>query len=101
MLVALLLTLVQQPTAAAPASPIARVEVTPARAEIQIGQTVRLTGRALDASGQPVPGARIAWFAGGGEGSVDSTGVVVGGYTGTVRVRAVASLPGTLPPSRR
>lgn len=95
MLVALLLTLVQQPTQAAPASPIARVEVTPARAEIQIGQTVRLTGRALDASGQPVPGARIAWFAGGGEGSVDSTGLVVGGYTGTVHVRAVASLPGT------
>ena len=94
MLMPLLLALVQQPAAPAQASPIARVEVTPARAEIQIGQTVRLAGRALDASGNPVPGARIAWFAGGGEGSVDSTGLVLGGYRGTVQVRAVASMPG-------
>ena len=94
MAIALLLALMQQPAAAAPASPIARVEVTPARAEIQIGQTVRLSGRALDSSGNPVPGARIAWFAGGGEGSVDSTGLVLGGYRGSVQVRAVASVAG-------
>ena len=94
MAIALLLALMQQPAAPAPASPIARVEVTPARAEIQIGQTVRLSGRALDANGNPVPGARIAWFAGGGEGSVDSTGLVLGGYRGTVQVRAVGSMAG-------
>ena len=94
MAIALLLALLQQPATPAPASPIARVEVTPARAEIQIGQTVRLAGRALDTSGNPVAGARIAWFAGGGEGSVDSTGLVLGGYRGTVQVRAVASVPG-------
>ena len=94
MAIALLLALMQQPAAPAPASPIARVEVTPARSQIQIGQTVRLTGRALDSSGNPVAGARIAWFAGGGEGSVDSTGLVLGGYRGTVQVRAVASVPG-------
>ena len=94
MAIALLLALMQQPAAPAPASPIARVEVTPARAEIQIGQTVRLSGRALDANGNPVPGARIAWFAGGGEGSVDSTGLVLGGYRGAVQVRAVGSMAG-------
>jgi hypothetical protein len=94
MAIALLLALVQQPAATVPASPVARVEVTPARAEIQIGQTVRLSGRALDAAGNPVTGARIAWFAGGGEGSVDSTGLVLGGYRGTVQVRAVGSVAG-------
>ncbi len=94
MLFPLLLALVQQATPAQ-ASPIARVEVTPARAEIPIAGTVRLSARALDAKGQPVPGARIAWFAGGGEGSVDSTGLVLGGYRGSVQVRAVASVPGT------
>jgi hypothetical protein len=94
MAIVLLLALVQQPAATVPASPVARVEVTPARAEIQIGQTVRLSGRALDAAGNAVTGARIAWFAGGGEGSVDSTGLVLGGYRGTVQVRAVASVAG-------
>src|SRR5438876_11156930 len=44
--------------------------------------------------GQPVTGAAIAWYSGGTEGDVDSTGLVKGGYNGYVRVTAVAFIPG-------
>ena len=91
--VAVVFALLQQP--AAPASfPITKVEITPPAAEIEIGQTVRLAARALDARGQPVADAKIAWLSGGTEGDVDSTGLVKGGYHGYVRVTAVAYLPG-------
>ena len=78
-------------------SAVARVEISPANAEIQVGQSVRLNARALDAQGNPVPGIKINWFTGGGEGSVDSVGLVTGGYTGYVRVAAVAAVPGGRP----
>jgi hypothetical protein len=78
-------------------TPIARVEVSPARAEIVVGQTVQLAARALDATGQEVPNARIRWLSGGGEGSVDSLGVVRGGYIGQVRVTALASVGSSSP----
>src|SRR5881398_306403 len=91
--VAVVFALLQQP--AAPASfPVTKVEITPPAAEIEIGQTVRLAARALDARGQPVADAKIAWLSGGTEGDVDSTGLVKGGYHGYVRVTAVAYLPG-------
>lgn len=94
MLVRVMLALVQQPLATAPGPfPIAKVEVTPAAAQVEVGQRLELAARALDAAGQPVPGALIFWLA-GGEGSVDSTGVVTGGYAGSVRVTAVAVIPG-------
>lgn len=96
MLTHLLLVLAQQQPAGPTApSPIARVEVTPPRAEIRIGETVRLNARAVDASGVDVKGAEIKWFAGGGEGTVDSTGLVRGGYAGSVGVTVVASVPNT------
>src|SRR5436309_14663917 len=89
--VAVVFALLQQP--AAPASfPITKVEITPPAAEIEIGQTVRLAARALDARGQPVADAKIAWLSGGTEGDVDSTGLENVGYHGYVRVTAVAPL---------
>jgi len=78
-------------------APVARIEVSPANAEIQIGQSVRLSARALDAQGKEVPGVKLNWFSGGGEGQVDSTGLVTGGYAGYVRVTAVAPVPGGRP----
>src|SRR5437588_482418 len=90
---AVLFALLQHPAAPA-AFPVSRVEITPPAAEIEIGQTVRLAARALDVHGQPVTGAAIAWYSGGTEGDVDSTGLVKGGYNGYVRVTAVAYLPG-------
>ncbi|HXE58683.1 MAG TPA: Ig-like domain-containing protein [Gemmatimonadales bacterium] len=99
MILAAVLALLQQPSAPAAASPIAAVEVTPATAEIGIGGTVRLRARALDAAGRELPNAEIQWFSGGGEGDVDSTGLVRGGYAGYVRVTAVAAVPGAQRPA--
>jgi hypothetical protein len=93
-LMVVLALLLQQPTPPAASFPVAKVEITPPTAEIQVGQTVQLSARALDAHGQPVSQAKIAWFSGGTEGSVDSTGLVTGGYNGHVRVTAVAFIPG-------
>ena len=90
----LLLTLLQQPVAPAPPSPIARVEITPAAGELQIGQSLRLTARALDANGAPVANAQIRYFVGSDNGHVDSTGVLTAGYAGPLRVVAIAFVPG-------
>src|SRR3989442_11767230 len=71
--------LLQQP--AAPASfPVAKVEITPSVAEVEVGQRVQLSARAFDASGQPVRNATIEWFVASDVGSVDSTGLVSGGF---------------------
>ncbi len=77
-------------------SPIAKVEVTPAAPEIAVGQSIQLSARALDAGGKPVPNVRLAWFA-NGEGDVDSTGLVTGGYQGYIQVTAVAAVTGSQP----
>lgn len=97
MVLGMLLVLAQQ-AAPAQAQTVARVEVTPAAAEIEVGGTVQLQARALDSAGRVVPGAQVQWFTGGGEGSVDqTTGLVRGGYPGTVQVTAVAGTPGANP----
>jgi hypothetical protein len=88
----LLLALLQQP--AAPAFPVAQVEIRPAAAAVEVGQKVQLSARALDAGGQPVTAAVVRWFVASDVGSVDSSGLVTGGYSGVVRVAAVATLPG-------
>ena len=72
MLLALLLA-VQQPQAQA-RLPCARVEVTPAPAEIQVGQPVKLDGPRARRFGNPVPGATLRYLDFGDGGSVDSTG---------------------------
>jgi len=77
-----------------PGFPVARLEITPTAAAVEVGQQVRLTARAFDAAGQPVLRAQIEWFAAGYEGDVDSTGLVTGSYAGVARVAAVASVPG-------
>ncbi len=94
MLIPLLLVLAQDPQQAAPPA-IASIEVTPASAEVQVGQTLQMEARALASDGRPVTAARIRWFAAGNGGSIDSTGVLSGGFIGTTQVTAVASLPGS------
>ena len=73
---------------------IAKVEVQPAGGEVPIGGKMKFTARAVDASGQVVPGAEIGWFVGGDVGNVDSTGQFTGGYQGYARVTAVGFIPG-------
>src|SRR2546430_5411533 len=77
-----------------PRFPVARLEISPPAAAVEVGQQVRLTARALDAAGQPVPHAQIEWFAAGHEGDGGSTCLVTGSYAGVAPVAAVASVPG-------
>src|SRR5436305_13214203 len=93
MLLTVLLALQQLGTA--PASfPVARVEIAPSEAEVEVGGQVRLAARALDAGGQPVKDAAIEWFVASDVGSVDANGIVTGGYSGVSRVAAFAKITG-------
>src|SRR3954462_10353806 len=85
-------------TAAAQA-PATRLVVTPSQRTVVAGDSLQLRGQLLDASGQPVPGARIMFVSAGGhfEGSVDSTGLVRSGAVGTIPVTAVALISGAKP----
>jgi plastocyanin len=95
MLAALLLVLAQAQQQ--DPSPIAKVEVTPLTAEVEVGQTLQLGVRVLDQAGKPVPNARVQWFDGGGQGNIDSTGLLTAGYQGKILVTAVASVGGSKP----
>lgn len=95
-----LLLLIQQAPPARPAapplrSPIARVAVMPADAELRVGDTLRLRAVAYDSAGREITGARVRWFQslGAFEGSVDSTGLVTAGATGALVVSALVSAP--------
>ena len=87
-LLAMFAALQQQPVPA-----LAKVTIEPAEVAVQVGDTVRLTARALDASGRPVKDVSVRWFQSGGhfEGRVDSTGLVTGGSTGTLNLSALVS----------
>jgi len=102
--VGLLLALQQgappQPATPSAPSPIAKVEVLPGTSlQMTAGDTLRLSARALDSAGQPVPDASVRYFGAGGrfEGTVDSTGLVRSGSTGTLAVSVIARVPGTKP----
>lgn len=85
-----------------PASPVARIVITPATREVQQGDTVRFSARALDATGNPVPGARIIFAQPGGEGGeIDSTGVLVASTTGVLTSAVVAIVEGRAPKVER
>src|SRR2546428_10213614 len=79
-----------------PRFPVARLEITPAAATVEVGQQLRLTARALDDAGQPVPRAQIEWFAAGYQGDVESTGLVTGRYAGVPPVARLGRVPGVL-----
>ncbi|MEP6491061.1 MAG: Ig-like domain-containing protein [bacterium] len=89
----------QAPTPSLPASPIARIEVTPRVRNIVAGDSIRLQARALDAAGNAVPGAQIVFTPRGGqmEGKIDSTGFVVGSAIGRMPFIVTAFVPGTRP----
>src|SRR5687768_16768335 len=94
----LLAGLLQVPQQQAP-SPIVRVVVTPERPTVAAQDTLRLSARALDAQGRPVPNATIRFVGAGGrfEGRVDETGLVTSGSTGIFPVSVIATVPGTAP----
>ena len=106
-LTALLAVTLQQPTpppaAALPASPVADVVLTPARAVLTPGDTLRFRAEARDSAGRPMANVRLLFRAAGGrfEGSVDSTGLVTAGSTGTIPVAVVALVTGSRPYIKR
>ena len=93
--------LVQQPATpplpALPASPIARLVITPEKPSMIARDSLRISAVALDSAGRPVPNATINYFGAGGrfEAKVDSTGMLRSGSTGFYNVRVVATVPGT------
>ena len=56
---------------------VSRIEITPARVDVAMGDTVRLSAVAYDASGRPVQ-APIQWLTSYEVGQIDSTGTFVG-----------------------
>jgi hypothetical protein len=108
LIIAALLSFQNPPTPPTPtvtaASPIARIVVTPGlRLTVPAQDSVRITGAPVDSAGQPVPGASVRYFSQGGffEGSVDSTGLVRSGSTGTMTVTIVARVAGSRPVTER
>jgi hypothetical protein len=89
----------QQPTTLPP-SPIARLVVSPAAPVVVAGDTLRLVAQPLDAAGRVVPNVRVTFLRAPSarfEGTVDSTGLVMSGSTGTIPVTIAAIAPGTKP----
>jgi hypothetical protein len=94
-LASLSLLAAQQPDSA---SMSARLEVTPARLELAVGDSLQLSARALDASGRPIPDANIFFRPEGlAAAEVDSTGMVRAGGVGDVLVLVTALVPGSKP----
>jgi plastocyanin len=94
-LASLSLLTAQQPDSA---STSARLEVTPARLVLAVGDSLQLSARALDASGRPIPDANIFFRPVGlAAAQVDSTGMVRAGGVGDVLVLVTALVPGSKP----
>jgi hypothetical protein len=84
----------QQPAASA----AARLEITPDRRVMAVGDSLQLSARALDASGRPLPDAMIVFRPGGlAAAEVDSTGLVSTGGVGDVLILVTALVPGGKP----
>src|SRR5262245_35480216 len=84
----LLATLVALP--AALGGQVASVELTPARASVTAGDTVRFSILAKDSAGRPLPATTVFWSVGPFDlGSVDSAGLVRTFRQGSAVVLAV------------
>lgn len=103
MILTLLAIATQQPTPPPapplPLSPVADVVLTPARGVLTPGDTLRFRAEARDSAGRPMANVKLLFRAAGGrfEGSVDSTGLVTAGSTGTIPVAIVALVTGSRP----
>ncbi len=89
----------QQPDSTRPST---RLEITPARRQLAVGDSLQLSARALDSAGRPIPDATIFFHqAGLAAAQVDSTGLVRAGGVGDVLVVATALVPGAKPVVQR
>src|SRR5207253_166333 len=71
--------------------PVASVEVTPATASVQAGQTVQLTATPRDAVGNPLSGRTVTWSTSNtAVATVNSSGLVSGVTPGTATITAAS-----------
>ncbi|MDE2804145.1 MAG: serine hydrolase [Gemmatimonadota bacterium] len=76
-------------TPVAPPTPTATVQVTPATASVEVGDTVRFTATVTDANGQPVANPAIIWSTSqAGQAWVREDGLVTGAGPGQPTVTA-------------
>ncbi|MFN8571466.1 MAG: Ig-like domain-containing protein [Gemmatimonadaceae bacterium] len=76
-----------------------RLVVTPPAPRMAAGDTLRLTAKAVDASGQPLPNVQYRFQVAGGDNQagIDSTGLVTATAPGTTVVAAVGLIAGQRP----
>jgi hypothetical protein len=98
---ALLLSLAALPAAAQQpdtSSAAGRLEVSPARLELAVGDSLRLSAKAYDTTGKTLPDANIFFQKQGlAAAEVDSTGMLRAGGIGDVHVLVTALVPGRRP----
>ncbi len=89
----------QQPGQGLPASPVARISITPSKRVLAVGDTMRIKAQAIDSAGKVLENVQVRIVQAGGrfEGGVDSTGLVSAGAPGTLPVAIVALVPGRKP----
>ena len=71
------------------------IDISPNPAEVRVGQSLQLRAAVFDPAGKPVPGAKVVWFGARFNGTVDSTGLVRGGFRGHLDIVALAVIPGS------
>jgi hypothetical protein len=87
-----------QAPAATAATPVARVVLARPQVSLAVGDSVRLEASALDASGRPIPEAKIVFQSvGPAPADVSEDGWVRAGSVGDVPIIAAAIVPGTKP----
>lgn len=98
-----LVALLALPTIVLAQNPVTRITVSPASLKVTAGDSLRLTARALDASGQEVKGATIRFqqTAGSFESVIDATGLVMAGAPSTVPLTVSAVVAGQKPVIQR
>ncbi len=78
-------------TPVAPPTPTATVQVTPATASVEVGDTVRFTANVTDAGGEPVANPAITWSTSqAGQAWIREDGLVTGAGPGTPTVTATS-----------
>jgi uncharacterized protein YjdB len=71
--------------------PVASVDVTPALAAIQAGETVQLTATPTDAAGNPLPGRAVSWASSApAVATVSGSGLVTGKAAGVATISAMS-----------
>ena len=87
---------------ALPASPVARIALSPAKLVVNASDSIKLTAAAFDAAGQPISNARLRFSgAASNAGRIDTSGWVYARGTGKVTGAVISLMPGFKPVVRK